>query len=1185
MVKRKLLSIVFLLCMSLSLFAQANKPISVSFNAERATTALHKVEKLAGLSIQYNYSDVDYRITLNAHSMKAIDVVRAIIHGHALRVEEKDNALVILKVANTPQDKEIGMGRKLQGMVTDSKGDPITGAIIRDRDGKVSTVSDIDGKFSLDAKDTHIVLNVSYLGMKPAHWQGRNTDYAVIVMEDNSQTLQDVVVTGYQQIDRRNLTSSVTSVKMSEINRDGVSTIDKMLQGRIPDLVLTNGSGEVNSVPRLRIRGTSTLIGNREPLWVVDGIIVNDPVNLSADVINDPDYINRIGNAISGINPQDIDRIDVLKDASATALYGTRAANGVIVITTKKGRPGKPVVSYTATTTLRRRPRYTDGKIDLMNSLERTQVSRELAEMHYSYPANMSYVGYEDAMRKYYAGVYTREEFENAVAQAETQNTDWFKLLTRDSFSMDHSANISGGSDKFRYYASLGYTGDNDVIRDNYNRRYTASTNLDMTLSNKIKVGFQLSMYTDKKRYDQSDVNPINYAYNTSRVIPAYNSDGTYYYYKKTSGGNSAYSYNILNELDNSYMKQSESGLKATVNVRYTPEDWLFFDAIASYSSSNTNIEGWYGEKSWYAAALRQTEYGIPAGKTSVLPFGGELSENDIRNNNWTVRLQGNMNKYFGKYAEHNINLAIGVEANSTHYQGNAYTQRGYYADRGKKFITSVPDNYTSFINWMTTNFPTITDNLLNLLSAYGTLSYSYKQYFTLNANTRYDGSNRFGDRSNEKILPVWSVSGLANILEISGWKPKWMDALTWKISYGGQGNMLEGQTPKLTLTKGAYDTHYQEMISTVNKFANPDLKWEKTYSFNTGLEAALFHSRLLLSAEVYYKKTNDAFMDKTISDVNGFTSYVVNSGQIINKGYNLSVTATPIQTKNWNWMVSCSLSKVINKMNTEPGEDAYQIQDYLDGTAIINGKAIGSFYSYRFIGLNPADGGPLFDDWQDRASELVGLNNYETAMRVLSYSGRRDPDITGSISSTLQYKNWRLGVLMDYAAGNKVRLFKVFNQGSTTNVGPAYIYPEYNLNRALINRWRKPGDEKNTNIPSIMSITSPDFYQYANHWSQGYNYQGVQFASNAWTMYDYSDVRVVSADYIRLASLSLTYELPQDILRRWGLERLAFTLTGNNLYTLCNSKLKGQTPTQSGFAEVQLSDTPYYTFSINIQL
>ena len=243
---------------------------------------------------------------------------------------------------------------------------------------------------------------------------------------------------------------------------------------------------------------------------------------------------NRIGNAISGINPQDIDRIDVLKDAAATALYGTRAANGVIVVTTKKGRAGKPVISYSFTGTLRQRPRYTDSKIDLMNSKERTQVSRELANMHYSFPSDMSYVGYEDALQKYYSGVYTREEFEQAVAKAETQNTDWFKLLTHDSFSQDHSVNISGGADKFRYYASLGYTGDDDVINNNTGKRYTAATNLDFTLSDKIQASLNLSMYTNKKHYNQSELSPIDYAYNTSRTIPAYDADGNYYYYKRT---------------------------------------------------------------------------------------------------------------------------------------------------------------------------------------------------------------------------------------------------------------------------------------------------------------------------------------------------------------------------------------------------------------------------------------------------------------------------------------------------------------------------------------------------------------------------------------------------------------------------------------------------------------------------
>ena len=1089
--------------------------------------------------------------------------------------------------ASIPQDvtttKEEGV---VSGQVMDETGQPLPGVTIRIDGTNGGVASDYEGRFSIKVpKGKSIHVTCSYIGCKTQKLTLKSGEKdIVIIMLDDKATLEEVVITGYQQIDRRNLTSSVTSVKMDDIARAGVSSVDKMLQGRIPDLMLSNNSGEINSTPKIRIRGTSTLIGNREPLWVVDGIIVNDPVNLTSDVINDPDYINRIGNAISGINPQDIERIDVLKDAAATALYGTRAANGVIVVTTKKGRAGKPVISYTFTGTMRQRPRYIDSKIDLMNSLERTQLSRELADSHYSYPEDMAYVGYEDALQKYYSGVYSRSEFEKAVAAAETQNTDWFKILTHDSFSQDHNVNISGGADKFRYYASLGYTGDDDVINNNTSKRYTAATNLDFTLNDKFQASLNLSMYTNKKVYNQSDISPINYAYTTSRVIPAYNADGTLYYYKKKTLSSGTYDYNIMNELDNSYVHQKTNGFKATMNLRYAPKEWLNLNAILSYNGSNTNIEGWYGEQSFYAASLRLSPYGKQAPAQSVMPFGGELSEENTELQDWTARLQANINKYLGKNNDHNINIVLGVEASSSKYTGNKYTQRGYYADRGKKYTTYIPSMYTAYLEWLGTNMPTITDNLNNLASAYGTASYSYKQYFTINANTRYDGSNHFGDRSNEKILPVWSVSGTANIKEVANIKAKWLDALTYKASYGGQGNMLEGQTPKLTITKGAYDSHYGEMMSTVDKFANPDLKWEKTSSFNTGLEAAMFNNRLLFALEYYYKKTNDAFMPKTISDVNGYTSYIVNSGQIINKGYNFTITATPIQNNDWNWLLSASFAKVMNKMNTTPGEDSYEIDDYLNGSAIVNGQSIGSFYSYRFIGLNPEDGGPLFDDWQDRADELIGLNKYETAMRVLELSGKRDPDITGSVSSTLTYKNWRLGVLMDYSLGNKVRLFKVFNQGVGTNLGPGYIYPEYNLNNALINRWKNPGDELVTNIPSIMSKDADNFSQYSQHWSAGSNYQGVKIAENAWTMYDYSNARVVSADYLRLASISLTYEVPVQKLISLGLQRVAVTLTGNNLYTWCNKQLKGQTPTQTGFAEVQLGDTPYYSVGVNVQ-
>ncbi|WP_237072205.1 SusC/RagA family TonB-linked outer membrane protein [Prevotella herbatica] len=1087
------------------------------------------------------------------------------------------------------QETTKGENIVISGKVNYSNGEPLIGATIRIVGTKIGTSVDENGHYELHVKrSNHMQVICSFIGCKSVTENVRKdgTVQLIVMNDDDTHTTEEVVVTGYQQIDKRNLTSSVTSVNMNQIDRPGVSSLDKMLQGRIPDLVVTNSSSEVNAVPKIRIRGTSTLIGNREPLWVVDGIIVSDPVNLSADVINDPDYVNRIGNAISGINPQDIDRIDVLKDAAATALYGTRAANGVIVVTTKKGRAGKPVISYNFNGTYRRRPRYSDRKINLMNSQERTDISKYLVGMHYSYPNDMTYIGYEDAVNKYYNGTYSQDQFNTAVAKSETQNTDWFKLLTKDSFSADHSANISGGSDKFRYYASLGYTDDNDVINNNTNQRYTASTNLDFTITEKVKASMQLNVYHTNKQYDQDNLSPIDYAYRTSRVLPAYNDDGSYFFYNKIASGiQGIMSFNILNELDNSYKKQIENGMKATVNLRYNPTDWLFFNGIMSYNTTNTNIEGWYGEKSWYAGNLRKTSLGVEPNEDSQMPFGGELSNNNIGQNNWTARIQGNVNKYFGSDLQHNINLAVGFEANSTHYNGDQYTQRGYYLDRGKKFVTSIPDKYKTYLSWLGTNVPIITDSKTNLLSVYGTLSYSYKQYFTVNANTRYDGSNKFGDRSNEKILPVWSTSGVANIKEIAHIKLNWLDAINWKISYGEQGNMLDGQSPVLTLTKGSYDTHYSEMTSTTASNANPDLKWEKTHSFSTGFETSLFKNRLMLELEYYYKKTTDAFMNKTISDINGYTSYIVNSGEIINKGYNFSITAIPIQNKDWNWLVSASLSKVINKMKTSPGEDSYSLNDYLNGTAVINGQSLGTFYSYRFIGLNPEDGGPLFDDYQDRSNELLGLSKYETFMRVLSKSGKRDPDITGSISSTLSYKNFRLGILMDYAMGNKVRLFKVFGQGATMyQSGPGNIYPEYNLNRTLLDRWIKPGDEARTNIPSIMSKTSLNYYKYDQHWSSGNQYQGVQIATDSYTMYDYSDIRVISADYIRLASLSLTYELSEKLLPKLGLQRLSITAAGNNLYTLCNSKLKGQTPTQSGFSDVQLSDNPYYTISINVQ-
>ena len=730
--------------------------------------------------------------------------------------------------------------RVLHGRVTDEKGEPLPGvAVFPTNFVEFGAATDMDGKYVLqnvpaEAKSVTFLM----LGMKKEIVMiGKKAQLDVMLIED-SHSLEDVVVTGYQKIDKRYSTSAVTSIKMEDVHLPGVASLDQMLEGKIPDMVFTTNSGEINATPRLRIRGTSTLIGNREPLWVLDGIILTDPVALSPDVLNDPDYVNRIGNAVSGINPQDILRIDVLKDAAATALYGTRAANGVIVITTKSGREGKPILSYTATMTARRRPYYTDSKINLMNSNERIQFSQYLVDQHYLYPSGMPLVGYENALNNLYAGIYTQSEFNNAVNEMASMNTDWFDILCHNSFSHDHSVSVSGGSDKIRYYASLGYTDQDDVIKNTTNRRYTGMAKLDIQLMSKLDLGLNINGYHNDRKYNASRINPTDYAYSTSRAIPAYNKDGSYYYYKKNTGGLAGYlNYNILNELDNSGQDQSVNNMMATANLHFQPLQWLHFNGILSLNSSSSSAETLYGESTFYSSSLRRSEVGVLPGTDSEMPYGGEYTKATTSTKGYTARLQMDVNKFLGEDMFHLINFSLGGEASSTLYKGYERTDRGYYPDRGETFVVNVPSSYTSYYTWVSGNVPTITDQKTNLLSAYATLSYTFKDLFTLNANTRFDGSNKFGSRSNEKLLPIWSVSGNANLKSIAKLDVDWLDNLTVKASYGEQGNMLDDQTPVMVIKKGTMDAYYGEMVTTAKYFANPDLKWEKTCrTFPVGL-------------------------------------------------------------------------------------------------------------------------------------------------------------------------------------------------------------------------------------------------------------------------------------------------------------------------------------------------------------
>lgn len=1166
--------------------------ITLEVTNEELPSALRQVERQSGYyKLGYDADHLRaYRVTATVRDATAMEAVQALLSGLPLSVTADGKYIRITPTESsvtTSKSIQAAMG-EISGVVYDEESNPLTGVAVRQVGGKAIAVTDIDGRFAIRSDNVKMKLKLSYIGMKDVEVNVSNGKPVKVIMVPDYMEFNEVVVTGYQVIDKRASTSAITSLKAEDILRPDAISIDQMLEGQVPDLMFMSNSGEAAAAPKIRIRGTSSIIGNREPLWVVDGIVVQDPVQISSEELNDPDYVNRIGNAIAGLNPQDIERLDILKDASATALYGTKAANGVIVITTKRGREGKPQIRYNNNFTWKRRPRYSDRSVDVMNSKDRIQLSRELFEDHYEYNPNVSKVAFEDLIYKLYRGEITKAQFDEDLRYYETVNTDWFDLLTHDSFSQSHTVSISGGGERAIYYGSLGFTDNDDVIKNTNNRRYNAMVNLDINFAKWLTASVSVKGNINSR--DNSQVNGVQYAYKTSRAIPAFMRDdpSQYYYYKKLGRKhNEGHNYNILNEFNNLTNSQEQNSTTLDLNLRFRPNNWLSANAIFSYTTSNTTRESLTCVKSYEAAELRWSEYGEPADPDmSLMPQGAQLAHNETRQKSWTARMQLDMNKYLNDET-HNIAASIGVEANQTLYKGFNKVERGYYPDRGMTFVSGIDlDKYPLYKAWLSKNIPTMTDEKTNMISGYISVSYNYDRLVFLNANARIDGSNNFGDRANDKLLPIWSVSASFDVARLNAIRRlTWIDQFTVKGSFGYQGNMLNTETPVMIIKKGPFSDFYNKYTATIERNPNPNLRWEKTTSYNIGVDLSFLNRRVQLEGDMYWKRTKDAFMSKSISTVNGYHQYIVNGGDIDNYGYSMAVTVRPLQSRDWQWSVSTVFSRSINKIKTNPAGEQYELNDFLNGTAIVKGEAIGTFYSYKFLGLSHEDGGPMFDDWFDHYEDLKGLSKYDTYTAVLKATGSREPIMSGSLSTQLRWKSLRLSANFNYSIGAKTRLFGMYGAGTTSSVyaKAGEIKPENNLSRDYLDRWRKPGDELHTNIPAIIGEASSSYFRYNKHYSNSLSKEGIQpIADSSWDMYDYSDIRVVPADYLSLSSLRLSYELPDRILSPWGCSRLEVSASGNNLFTICDPKLKGQTPTQGGFSEIQLSNRPSFSLGFN---
>jgi outer membrane receptor protein involved in Fe transport len=423
----------------------------------------------------------------------------------------------------------------------------------------------------------------------------------------------------------------------------------------------------------------------------------------------------------------------------------------------------------------------------------------------------------------------------------------------------------------------------------------------------------------------------------------------------------------------------------------------------------------------------------------------------------------------------------------------------------------------------------------------------------------------------------------------------KWIDMLALRFSYGLQGNMLNNQPNKLSINKGNYSTKYASFISTVKDYPNLDLKWEKTHSYNVGIDFSFLKNKINGSLAYYYKKTTDAFLSRRVATVNGVSSYTINAGELENQGVEIALNFTPINNalsskgkRGFTWRIDPQIGQTLNRFlndkinqNNKVLQDAITLPDLYNGTAYVAGEPMNTFYSFRFNGLDGAGNATFKGLELERQAELTKLydemdllDRKNVWFSFMEKSGTRVPTFQGGVNNYVGYRNFSFTFNLAYSLGNKVRLFKIRNQLATGGV-----VPHVNMRKEFVYRWRRPGDENDTDIPGITSTA--DGWWRNKTWSpKGSN--GV--ALNTAYMYDNSDIRVANGDYLRMQSMIFRYTFDKDMIKRLGMSNAYISFSATNLFTLCDDQLKGQDPEQFGAADVvNISVRPTYSMSLNV--
>lgn len=1078
------------ICMILMVmsFTSASGQKIESFSVRNSTLkeALKQLEKQVDMGFFYESREVEEvrGITLSIRNVTLEEILQKLLLGSGFTYEIVDKNVIITRVKNVVVEKSQVQTIKIT-VRDEETGEPMIGATAVIRGTTQGAATDVNGVVELKNVPLNVMVDVKFIGKTTVEVKvvKGKTEYSVSLKDESIKVDEVVVTTGYQTIERGRATGSFDVVKSKDLQMVVSNDVVDKLEGVVPGLAL---DGEGNMI----IRGQATIYAETKPLVVVDGF----PMEYGT----------------YNINPNDIEQISVLKDAAAASIWGVRAANGVIVITTKKGKKNQKVsVSYNGSVKVG--SRFDVSSLGYLNSVQQVEWEREYyantnmisaigtsSETYFSEAAMIEY--------RYQNGQMDEGERNAAYSQlASYDNTkDIEKYFYRRSLLQTHNIIITGGSQTTTNYFSVNFENSLGDLIDNSLNRVGVQLNSTFDLNERIKLstGFRAN-YADKDAYTETptSIAPyvrikdtkgkyVNEYYGVSQVLKE----------DLQAKGYSDWSYNRLKDRSEADNNTKSYNVAANLQLDVDLPFGFKFSTSGMYTIDHSTQEILYGKNSYYARDLfnKFTAYDETTRQlTNYLADGGIKNIAHHNSSSYTFRNVLNYNFNGEKWSTSAMAgcelFAIRTKMESDTYygydpQGMTYNSTMNFYELVNTGVYGYSNSYRQTLSYA----PSHSDTEDRYFSVFFTGNISYAERYTLFGSIRYDKTNLYGRSGKYRDQPTWSVGGKWEVSNEPFFKVPLIDRLAIKFSYGLSGNIDKTTSPYL-IAANARDMFTGQATLVIQNPENPELGWEKVYTFNSGVDLAMFGNRFNLSVDYYNRETRDALGTSIMDPTSGWASVKKNTASLVNRGLDLSVSGAPVVNENVRWNTTLTLSYNYNEV-TKVNSGVSTVNTMMNGDPI-KGKPVDYIFAYRSGKLSP-EGAVQVINAAGETLDYAAVNTFET--KDFLFPGRTSPKYFGAWSNTVSCRGFEFDIMFTYKLGHKLRMPSIGN-----------VYIQDRVYKTYDQRWRKPGDEETTWVPRSMYGSNTGF--------------SISVMENI-------DRQIEKADLIRLKSVGLSYDFKRLI-------------------------------------------------------